>query len=78
MPLVIYCLGGRHTHIHKHTDVHTEVISGNQVHAWFRNLIEKSMLPSLYNIEYLMVFYAALIRDLESTTNICFLNKFSH
>ena len=36
MPLVINNLRGGHTHIHMHTDVHTETILRNQVHIGLR------------------------------------------
>ena len=37
-PLVIYCLRGgpTDTHVHKHTNVHTNMISGYQASTWFK------------------------------------------
>ena len=41
MPLVIYCLGGRHTdaRMQKHITIRTKVILVNQARAWFKNCV---------------------------------------
>ena len=58
MPLVIKSLGGRQTHTHMHTDVHTETVLKTRhmpVHAWFKYLPTEKVIPMsriayLYNI----------------------------